>query len=89
MLKNWKTVLTSVAFAGATAVSAVYAYAGDAQTSPSAGAMMGGQSDMSGMMYMMGQMNQMMEGCSAMMKDMKQQPSGETPKADEKPSVKR
>lgn len=89
MLKSWKTVLTSVAFAGAIAVSALHAYADDAKTSPSAGAMMGGQGDMSGMTNMMGQMNQMMEGCSAMMKDMKQQPSGETPKAAEKPSVKR
>jgi hypothetical protein len=84
MRKNIRTLLATSALAVLTTGSAFYVFAADSQTSPPmsgmmGGMMQGGQHDMSGMMNMMQQMNQMVENCNAMMKSANQS-GGDTSK---------
>ncbi len=93
MRSNFKTVLTTtIVLATFTAAASLYAHAADSQTAPNAsgtGSMMqGGHGDMSGMMNMMGQMSQMMDGCNNMMKDMHQRRGTEKPQGDKQPEQK-
>ena len=77
MRNNFRTLLTTTAVLAALAGGFVlYAYA-DSPSSQNAGGMMqGGRGGMmqGGMPNMMGQMSQMMEACSGMMKEMPRHP---------------
>lgn len=93
MSNNLKTIVTTAGLVAVLAGGAsLYAHAADSRSGHGGGAgmmdgmMPGGQSgDMAGMMNMMSRMNQMMDTCNNMMKDMDQHHRKDAPK-DQKPA---